>query len=169
MESESKDAKIQELNDKLGVISENKGTELLQALSSVNEEGDKKSKAALIQEISQKSNEILELKEKLAQAMHNLRNSKSNPFEKAGGSDDEDNKERVQQRTSIEGMVSILYCHMSNSYFWLFSYNRQSKAELHTTVLLRVSLAKELAKLKKMKSLKNSRKRIKSSLIRIRN
>jgi exoribonuclease R len=106
MESESKDAKIQELNDKLGVISENKGTELLQALSSVNDEGDKKSKAALIQEISQKSNEILELKEKLAQAMHNLRNSKSNPFEKAGGSDDEDNKERVQQRTSIEGMVS---------------------------------------------------------------
>ena len=106
LENESKENKINELNDKLSNINENKATDLLSALNNAEDDQDAKSKSALVKEISEKSNEILELKEKLNQALENLKITKSgNPFEKAGGSDDEDNKERIVSRTSIENKV----------------------------------------------------------------
>lgn len=113
LENEYKDKKIAELNERLSQDNENKGAELLQKLTTADEDGDKKSKSAMMIEISQKSNEILELKDKLNQAMQSLRATKGNPFEKAGGSDDEDNKERIVNRNSIENRVipnhSLIY------------------------------------------------------------
>ncbi|CAI2364870.1 unnamed protein product [Moneuplotes crassus] len=100
LEAESKDEKIKELTQKLSNYDETKATDLLNALT--NEDGDEKQKNVYLKEISEKNNEILELKEKLTQTLESLRNSQAtNPFEKAGGSDDEDNKERAA-RTSIE-------------------------------------------------------------------
>lgn len=99
------DRKINELQEQLGSMNENKGTELLEKLKNHDEESDKQTKSNLMLEISQKSNEILVLKERLNQALESLRMAKGNPFEKAGGSDDEDNKERVVQRNSVDRLV----------------------------------------------------------------
>lgn len=106
LESDSKDAKIKELTDKLSVEDQNKGTELLTMLNVAEEQNTDKSKANLLLEVSQKSNQILELKDQLEEALEKLRIVKAgNPFEKAGGSDDEDNKERIVQRNSIDTRV----------------------------------------------------------------
>jgi hypothetical protein len=108
LENESKDTKIKELNDRLSTLNENKGAELLSALNSAGEDSDGKTKGALMLEVSQKSNEILELKEKLNQALESLKMTKQgNPFDRAGGSDDEDNKERIVTRNSIDNRVNI--------------------------------------------------------------
>lgn len=108
LENDSKDVKIKELTDKLSVENESKGTELLTMLNVVEEQNTDKSKANLLLEVSQKSNQILELKDKLEEALEKLRiTTAGNPFEKAGGSDDEDNKERIVQRNSIDTRVIL--------------------------------------------------------------
>jgi hypothetical protein len=101
LESDSKDVKIKELDDRLSIVNENKGNTLLNMLNDVEEAKIDKSKANLLLDVSHKSNQILELKDKLEEAMQNLKIAKvGNPFDRAGGSDDEDNKERIVQRNS---------------------------------------------------------------------
>lgn len=83
----------------------------MQALNNVDT--DKKAENVLKQEISKKSHEILELKDKMrdmAEEMKSLQDivdakKGGNPFSKAGGSDDEDNKDRIYHRNSIDNQV----------------------------------------------------------------
>lgn len=85
-----------------------KGNELLQIMSKA-EGNDDKTIQSLNQEISKKTQENLELREKITELNKELqklkeiieKNNITNPFEKAGGSDDEDNKERISIRNRL--------------------------------------------------------------------
>ena len=113
LQNESKDLKIKDLNDKLSEFSDIKGNEFLQTLNNLEGDVDKKTKQAYLDEISDKSEEILKLKEKLTeqndeiQALKQAVDTSDNPFGTSGGSDDEGNKGRVS-RTSVDGKKSSL-------------------------------------------------------------
>ena len=64
-EIENKNEIIENLNDKIGSLSEGKGGELLEIMNNVNENGDERMKMHYQKEISKKEQDILELKEKI--------------------------------------------------------------------------------------------------------
>lgn len=92
-------------------LSEHKGADILQTLNTMVDDMDKKTKHTLLEEISDKSQEILKLKEALQNIneevvmLREINRSSQNPFmESAGGSDNEDNKERASRTNKTESI-----------------------------------------------------------------
>lgn len=63
LENDSKDKKIKALNEKLSVVSDAKGNDFIQALNNIEGDMDIKTKQGLMKDISDKSHEILQLKD----------------------------------------------------------------------------------------------------------